>query len=300
VSAEAQKRLRSLGYAASSATAPSAATGRNPATAIAAWTRFEDALAALNAHRPDAVPKLARLVTDEPDAPVFRATYARALKENGRLADALDVYRRAAKRWPTDAMLLHDLAVAARDASLRASGSVAAALRQEATNADLAALTVAPSSASAHNGLGLLAIDQERPADAAREFERASALDPNNASYWINLGNARRGNGDSAGAEQAYRRALDVDSQSVDAANGVGVLLVEAKRPAESVAWFERALSAAPDFVEARLNLAIALQQAGNNARAAETYRAVLDAHGPHPREKDAARKLLAAMSGTK
>src|SRR6185369_11457280 len=95
--------------------------------------------------------------------------------------------------------------------------------------------------------------------EAVQAFERAATLDSNNASYWANLGNARRATGDRAGAEQAYRRALDVDARSADAANGLGVLLVEAQRPADAAPWFERAIAAAPDLVEARLNLGIAL-----------------------------------------
>ena len=81
----------------------------------------------------------------------------------------------------------------------------------------------------------------------------------------------------------------------MDAANGLGVLLVEAKRPAEAIPWFERA-AAAPDFVEARLNLGIALQEAGQTARAAETYRSILAAPPQFKRERDAAAKLLAAL----
>ena len=58
-----------------------------------------------------------------------------------------------------------------------------------------------------------------------------------------------------------------------DAANGLGVLLVDARRAADAVPYFERALQSAPDFVEARLNLGIALQEAGRRKRAAEEYR---------------------------
>ena len=287
VPAEAQERLRALGYVAG---APAAAVGTdapNPASHIAEWNEFEAALAAANAHEPDALPALARLASRRPDAPVFQTTYARALADAGHKADALAVYRAAARRWPTDASLLHDLAVLARETG-RAD---------EALAADRAAIALAPDSPLAHNGAGLIAIDQNRPADAAREFERAAALDPNNATYWSNLGNARRALGDAGGAGQAYRRALDVDPRTADAANGLGVLLVEARRPAEAVPFFERAVGAAPDLVEARLNLGIALQQAGDRARAAAAYREVLKAPSRYAREREAAATLLAAIS---
>jgi tetratricopeptide (TPR) repeat protein len=267
---------------------------------IAAWNAFEDALAALNAHQASAVDALRALAAANPDAAVFQSSYARALKESGRPIAALNVYRQAARRWPADVPLIHDLAVAARDAASTAAGPLADSLRQEAVRADRAALAIEPDNAVALNGAGLLAIDDNQPADAARAVERAAALDPNNAQDWTNLGNARRALGDRAGAEQAYRRALDVDPRVADAANGLGVLLVEAQHPAEAVSWFERALAAAPDLVEARLNLGIALQQAGDPRRAADAYRAVLAAAPAHARERDAAAKLLAGLGAAR
>jgi choline-sulfatase len=300
ISAEAQERLRALGYVASSATAVPAANAPNPAARIASWNAFEDALTALSERRPGALPALKRLAGAAPDAPVFQSTYARALKEAGQLQAALGVYRRAARRWPADPALLHDLAVAAREAaSVTPVSGAARAVREEAARAEQAALILDPNSAIAHNGLGLLAIDDNRPADAASSFERAAAADPNNASYWTNLGNARRALGDRGSAEQAYRKALAADARAADAANGLGVLLVEAGRPAEAAPLFERAIAAAPDLVEARLNLGIALQQSGQTARAAEEYRRVLAARGS-PREKEAAAKLLAALGGAR
>jgi Tfp pilus assembly protein PilF len=122
------------------------------------------------------------------------------------------------------------------------------------------------------------------------------AIDSGNASYWVNLGNSRRALRDVPAAEQSYRHAIELDPRAADAANGLGVLLVEASRNAEAVSWFERALTAAPDFLEARLNLGIALQQSGQRARAAEAYRAVLNAGPGHAREKQAAATLLASI----
>jgi hypothetical protein len=78
------------------------------------------------------------------------------------------------------------------------------------------------------------------------------------------------------------------------------VLLVEAGRPADAAPWFERAIAAAPDMVEARLNLGIALQTMGRADRAAEQYRFVLKARRADPRQKDAAGKLLTALGGAR
>jgi tetratricopeptide (TPR) repeat protein len=296
VSHDAEERLRSLGYVSSSSQPRSNTNGPNPAAQMAAWTAFEEALSTLHENPPAALPPLQRLASQNPDAELFHTTYARALVDTGRPDRALIVYRAAAKRWPTDAALLHDLAVAAREAAARHDGATAAALRTEAARADEAAVAVSPTYALAHNALGWAAIEDNRPQAAARAFDRATTLDPNNASYWTNLGNARRAGGDGKGAEQAYRKALDVDPAAADAANGLGVLLVEAHRPADAVPWLERALAATPDFVEARLNLGIALQQSGNVSRAITEYRRVRAAPPRFTRERDAAAALLASL----
>jgi Tfp pilus assembly protein PilF len=102
------------------------------------------------------------------------------------------------------------------------------------------------------------------------------------------------------GAEHAYRQALTRDAVAGDALNGIGVLLVETGRAADATPWFERALKASPDFVEARLNLGIALQQSGQRDRAIDQYRRVLDAPPRFRRERDAAAKLLASLGGSR
>jgi choline-sulfatase len=284
---EAAERLRALGYV-SGAAAPGDDAAPNPAKQIAAWNTFERELTRLSdGDARGAMIGLAKLARAYPDAPVFQATYARALKDTGHASQAVDIYRRLVARWPGDAVMYHDLAVAA----------TAAGMSAEAARAEQAALTLQPSNAAASNGLGLMLIAQGRKAEAAAAFERAVHSDPTNATFWTNLGNARRDAGDAARAEEAYRRALENDTRSADAANGMGVLLVQAKRAPEAVQWFERALAGAPAFTEARLNLAIAYQESGNKDKAIETYRRVIADAAPGSREHRAASELLASLA---
>jgi arylsulfatase A-like enzyme/Flp pilus assembly protein TadD len=286
-SAEVAERLRALGYVAGTATPSAGSAAPDPATVIGAWSAFEDAENALAGRQyKRAVSILKGLVDAHPDAAVFESSYATAVRESGDRAAALAAARRSVERHPGDATAFHGLAVAARDGRRL----------DEALRAEQAALALDPGDPGAHNGLGLIAVDRDALPDAVAAFARAVELDPTNAQYWTNLGNARRASGDLPGAEQAYRRALDIDGTMADAANGVGVLLVQAGRSPEAIAWFERALAGTPDFYEARLNLGIACQQAGDLARAARTYREVLQAPARFTRERDAARKLLAAL----
>jgi arylsulfatase A-like enzyme len=281
--AAALAQLRALGYASGPSAQTTRANAPNPSTTTADWTRFERA-----AETPATeVTTLAALAAAHPDGYVFVTSHARALAARGAHREAMRALADAVTRFPTEAALFHDLAVAAR-----AAGDAA-----EAVRAEDAALALDPRLAAAHNGRGLLHADAGNDAAAAAAFTRAVDIDASNATYWSNLGNARRATGDDTGAADAFDRALALDPGHADAANGRGVMLVQAGRAAEAVDLFTRALGAAPDFHEARLNLGIAYQQAGRPAEAAAAWRDVLRrAPKNATRERQAAQELLGSL----
>ena len=285
VSPETANRLRSLGYVAATLAPTPAAGGVNAADAMPAWAAFESALSDVTAGRvSQALPALAKVTAAYPDSPIFAATHARALAASGQKPQALARFRGAIKRWPTDWSLYHELAVIARDLGHA----------DEALRAEEAALALNPHEASVLNGKGLLMSDAGRDREASQAFEAALQYDPTNAVYAANLGNARRALDDLDGAAAAYRRALERASLP-DAANGLGVVLVQQAQYAAAIPWLEQA-ARDPLFIEAQLNLGIALQQAGDTTRARQQYVKVLAAGAKHARERDAARTLLAQL----
>ncbi len=287
-SADAQARLRALGYVSGAPAAQTDMEGApHPAREIASWSAFERALTLVAQGRAaGALDDLARLSARYPSGRVFQTTYAQALQDTGDLTRALALRRAIVAAHPGDAMLLQDLAVTARMA-----GDA-----DEARRAGEAALALEPGNAAALNGLGLVHADAGRAGDAARAFEQAAARDAGNASYWTNLGNARRALGRGAEADAAYRRALGIAPAHADALNGLGTLLVQAGRAGDAVPLFQRAIAADGSLLEARLNLGIAYQESGRLSDAAATYRDVLTRARPATREHTAATALLAAI----
>jgi arylsulfatase A-like enzyme/Flp pilus assembly protein TadD len=284
---EAAERLRALGYVAAAPAKTSSPNALNPRDGIAAWNEFENDLSLISAGRSaDTLLSLRKLSSRFPDAEVFQSTLAQALKDTGRTAEALRLYKRLVTKWTDSPTLFHDLAVAAREAGEE----------REALRAEQAALALDAHDSNAQNGLGLIYVDAGRFIEAVGAFEKATTLDANNASFWTNLGNARRAAGDIAGADRAYTRALSIDPKYADAANGKGVLLVQQQRPRDAIALFEQALAANASMYEARLNLGIAYQEAGDRAKAAEAYRRVIADAPPRAKEKRAASDLLAAL----
>ena len=129
-------------------------------------------------------------------------TYGRALKDAGRPAEAVAVYRQAVTRTP-DATLFHDLAIAAR-----AAGNL-----PEALKAEQAALALEGKNPAALNGLGLLHAEAGRARDAAALSSR-----PRRSTRRMRpTGRISATRGASCQslpqAEAAYRRALEADPQ---------------------------------------------------------------------------------------
>ena len=60
-------------------------------------------------------------------------------------------------------------------------------------------------------GLGSLAMRRERVAEALPRYQHVAELDPNYAGIWFNVGFANRLLGNFAEAEQAYKRAIEIE-----------------------------------------------------------------------------------------
>jgi tetratricopeptide (TPR) repeat protein len=82
----------------------------------------------------------------------------------------------------------------------------------------LQVLEIDPDDALAHFGLGELALERERFAEAVEHLERASAGDPTHAAAILALGAAFEAQGDSDRAREAYESGVDVAAKRGDAA----------------------------------------------------------------------------------
>ncbi len=90
--------------------------------------------------------------------------------------------------------------------------------------------------------------DAGKYADAADAYRAILAAHPDSTVAWTNLGNAEVELGDKAKAEEAFRKALGIDSTSADALNNLAWLLYQEQRLDEAERLAHRAVEApAPD-----------------------------------------------------
>ena len=92
---------------------------------------------------------------------------------------------------------------------------------------------------------------------ALADFKAASAADPGNAIYQLNVGWAARLLGDTEGARAALAGAVGLDATLYPAFNDLGVLLAEHGDAAGARSAFTSAMSVAPDYDLAAWNLGI-------------------------------------------
>lgn len=111
--------------------------------------------------------------------------------------------------------------------------------------ADLA-IAFAPSDPQSHFSLAVLHEKsfsiEDMPASVA-EYEKATALSPNDFRLWLALGKARERNGDAAGAENALRRALELAPNYSEVQWTLGNILLRQGKTAEAFAEIRKAVA---------------------------------------------------------
>ena len=119
-------------------------------------------------------------------------------------------------------------------------------------------------------------LDQGRPEAAQPLIARLTRDYANAPEGWLLLGRAQLERNDCAGAEQGFRRALQLAPDSVNGLAQLGAALLCQERHADAVPVFQRVVQLKPDFGEAHFNLGLALGRAGRPAEAFEPFRSAI------------------------
>lgn len=139
--------------------------------------------------------------------------------------------------------------------------------------------------AGASYSLGLAFLQEDRPARALTELTKAAALDPTDPRIHNLLGWAYWRKREFSSAEQAFRKAVEIDPKFSEGWNNLGALYLDQGRFEEAIPVLETA--AADVFYQtperALTNLGWALYNVGRTAEAEKRYRDALDMAGDFP-----------------
>jgi tetratricopeptide (TPR) repeat protein len=189
-----------------------------------------------------------------------------ALEAEGEIAASLDSYRRAAMLAPHLAETHYNVGNA-----LRLLGRPAPA--REAWERSL------QQNPDFLDALLNLAAHYQDAGDWEQTWlllDRAEAVQPRSAEVWRRKGLARKLNGDMAGAERDYRRALKLDQTMAEAHYNLANLSYEAGRIDSAGRHYTRALRHNAAHHGAATNLALMLINAGDAAAAVRICRDAL------------------------
>lgn len=119
-------------------------------------------------------------------------------------------------------------------------------------------------SSQTHNNLGSALAEKRSVDEAVPEFEKAVELNPDNAAAHVNLGNALAAkSGRLADAIEQLKKGIDLQPESANGQNGLGVALARAGNLDEAVPHMEKAVSLAPKAADYRYNFGRVLAAKG-------------------------------------
>jgi tetratricopeptide (TPR) repeat protein len=96
--------------------------------------------------------------------------------------------------------------------------------------------------------------------------------DPQNKFAFFNLGQIARVAGKNSIAEGYYRSSLEIDPRFSPAANGLGLVRLQAASYAEAASLERIVIAAEPNNATAHYNLALALRGLGQNPEASAEF----------------------------
>ncbi len=216
-------------------------------------------------------------------SPIYYNNLGNALRESGKLPDAIEGYRRAIELKEDYAEAHNNLGNALREA-----GEAQASMESCAN-----AIRLKPGYAEAYNNLGNALRDLNQLDAAAASYGKAIASRPDYAEAHSNLGNVLKAQGKLDAAIDRYRAALALMPGLAVAHNSLAIALTEKGERAAAIESFRKAVALKPDLTEAHNNLGNLLNDQGSLSEAIVSYEAAI---AGNPRFADAYHNLANAL----
>lgn len=175
------------------------------------------------------------------------------LIQENRHGDAIEVFQRALKLRPGEAIVHFNLAVVLAKVGRRG----------EAISSYQRATAVAPQNPEIHFNLANALRDQERSQEAIDHYRQALAARPGYVKARVNLGNLLRRLGQTEEAIAQFQAALEINQDHAKANLGLGLSLLDRGDAEQAMPHLEKATAADPTASEVHNGLGAALLELG-------------------------------------
>jgi putative PEP-CTERM system TPR-repeat lipoprotein len=205
-------------------------------------------------------------VKNDPGNPVARLTLVRSLLAQNDLPRAEVELKELLTKYPNVA-------------SVQVQAGVLAVQKRDAVGARKAfeaAAAADPNSVEALAGLVMVDLGTKQPAAALARVQAQAQRMPNSAPVQVLLARTYAANRDAEHAEQALRKAIELDSSNLQAYGLLGQLYVAQKKLDQAITEFQQITTKQPKNVAAHTMIGMILQGQGKTADAQKKYEQVL------------------------
>ena len=211
----------------------------------------------------------------QPEVEPAHRGLALALRDQGRLEEALRELRTATQLNPADSDAHYTLGYVAWTLSLPAHvpaprrGGLSSADYQSLAGTEFSkALALSPNDPTLRMNLAVLYLEARRPQDAILQAEEAVRLAPGNARAHVVLGRCYFGSGEEESAGKEFEAALRLDPQNGDAYFALGEVRTVQHRNSQAEEYLREAIRVSPQSAPAYSALARLLMAADRNSDA--------------------------------
>jgi arylsulfatase A-like enzyme/Tfp pilus assembly protein PilF len=270
LSPEDQRRLAALGYLSGTVRVDASRPLADPKDKIAASNLLTKATQLLEEKRPEeAAVLLEELTAEEPELADAWSLLGNVNLKRQRKPQALDSFRRALALKPDNNFLMLNIVK-----TLVGLGQV-----DEAAAETLRFMKAFPDDPALLEQLGYIRLRQNRPDEALKVLEQATAIDPASAQLVNLAGEALIMKADYAAAEEALSRGLRENPQTRNTRYLLAQVQEARQRPDAAIDLYRQELELNPEKFQAAVNLANLLKKGGRLAEAARYYRLAVDAN---------------------
>jgi tetratricopeptide (TPR) repeat protein len=125
---------------------------------------------------------------------------------------------------------------------------------------------------NAWNNLGILSAREGKPDEAIGYFQKALAINPEDAVALQNLGNAYRQKKDWNAARKTLEHVLELSPEDAEANYGLGMVYAQLNDTGRAYEFLQKALAARPAYPEALNNLGILYLRTGRAEEAKKSF----------------------------
>jgi len=181
----------------------------------------------------------------EPNFPDAYNNLGNALRESGRLEEAINCYRTTLRLKPDHPHAYNNLGNAMKDK----------AMVKEAIHCYATAVRLMPRFAAAHSNLGSILKEQGKVEQALAHYHEAITIDPMFADAYSNMGNAYKDLGKIEESIKCYTTAIRIRPNFADAYSNLASAYKDGGQVVDAITCYRKALTLKPDFPDAFANL---------------------------------------------